>query len=216
MFFSRSLDSKRKYTDDQGQELLDLGESIFTTDNIFQGTSITLSKVRKGMEMRPDIISRAVYGNEDYTELLLKYNNIQNPFAIDSDDVLVLPSAIHIERNVGEKIDDSNGPSEDSLIRQYHKYVDKSKKTDTAGSEKNTTSVPKDSKTQNAIKDQLYSEDKYKEANLANIGSTAIKEVDGRLYFGADADIKCATDGIATSDYLKKVIQNSIDTANNR
>lgn len=215
MFFENTIDKKPLYVDNDGNVLVDLGETIFSTDNIFSGISLTLSKVAKDMDMRPDIVSRSVYGDEKYTELILKYNDIQNPFSLEHDQVLVLPSSINIDKNIMDKVETDN-VSQDSLIRQYHKYIDKSKNTDTVGSEQNKTNVPKSSNGNNnnssTLGDIKAAADNYKEANLANIGARAIKEIDGKLYFGADSDMKCATDGIATADYLKKIIQNSVST----
>ena len=40
---------------------------------------------------RPDLISVKYYGSPDYVELILKWNNISNPFSIDTGDTLEIP-----------------------------------------------------------------------------------------------------------------------------
>ena len=111
------------------------------------------------------------------------------------------------------------------MIRQFHKFVDDKKLPDTPGSEQNTDSIPKTSGVKGGTTSNGYNvgvgssanggsgssnEDKYKEANLANIGAHAIKEIDGKLYFGTDTEMKCATNGVNAADYLKTVINNTL------
>jgi len=42
--------------------------------------------------MRPDLISFAMYGTEDYAEYILKFSGISNPFTLCEDDVLKIPN----------------------------------------------------------------------------------------------------------------------------
>ena len=231
MFFDRSIDSKQKYTDKNGTILVDLGESIFKDDQIFAGVPISIYRVAYGMDMRADLVSLAAYGDNDSCEILLKYNNIQNPFTIQENDVIVVPTSVHMNKHIGVKTTEQK-LSQDSLIRQFHKYVDDKKVPETPGSEQNTTSVPKTNgnikggPTSNGYNVGVGSSvngasggvnsgvgtkvDNYKEANLASLGAHAIKEIDGKLYFGSDSEMKCATDGVNTADYLKTVINNTL------
>ena len=41
---------------------------------------------------RPDLISLAVYGDDKYADLICKYNGISNPFEINENDVIYIPS----------------------------------------------------------------------------------------------------------------------------
>ena len=41
---------------------------------------------------RPDLISLAVYGDDSYADIICKINDISNPFELNEDDVLILPS----------------------------------------------------------------------------------------------------------------------------
>lgn len=244
--FKRSIDDKPKYTDNNNNTLVDLGYSIFSTDKIFNSIGYTVYKVSENLTMRPDLVARAAYGDEDRTELLLKYNNVQNPFTVNANDIMIFPSSTQIDSYVGTPVEVQK-QNADELIRQFHKYVDKNKKPDTIGSEKNDSKIQKSDSdlglsrltgntatrlggngndgiiaatgagyggvsTNPSLRGGVATPaNRFKEANMAAIGTTAIKEIDGRLYFGANAGVKCAADGITTSEYMKEIIKNSTD-----
>ena len=214
MFFDRSIDNKQTYVDKNGNILFDLGESIFKDDQIFAGVPLSIYRVSSGMDMRADLVTLGAYGDYDSCETLLKYNNIQNPFTIQENDIIVVPSSVHIDKHVGIKTTEQR-LSQDSLIRNFHKYIDENKVPDTPGSEQNNGKIQKtngvkngnNNGTGNGASDNTKN---YKEANLADLGSHAIKEIDGKLYFGADSEMKCAVNGVNAADYLKTVINNTL------
>lgn len=230
--FKRSIDDKPKYTDNDNNTLVDLGYSIFSTDKIFNAIGYTVYRVSENLTMRPDLVARAAYGDEGHTELLLKYNNVQNPFTVNANDIMIFPSSTQIGSYVGTPIE-TQKQNADELIRQFHKYVDKNKKPDTIGSEKNDSKIQKPSSDDSALSKLTgntatrassdaaiagvgynglaTSTSKFKEANMAAVGTSAIKEIDGKLYFGANAGVKCAADGMTTSEYMKEIIKNSTD-----
>ncbi len=216
--FENSIDNKSTYTNAEGYELLDLGESIFEDKFIYNGMGYTFNKVPKNMEMRPDLAAISVYNDINYTELLLKYNNIQNPFTLYEDELLIIPSSTQITKHVGTPVSETI-TTQDALIRNYHAYVDKNKLPNTVGSEKNSTTISKANDQSNLTRSSANEKlsgntaTRFKEANMAPVGSTPIKEVNGRLYFGANSGIKCAADGVTTADYFKEVIKNSIDNS---
>jgi hypothetical protein len=47
--------------------------------------------------MRPDKVAFAEYGKDEYTEYILKYSGVSNPFSIDYDDVLFIPEPSEAE-----------------------------------------------------------------------------------------------------------------------
>lgn len=205
--FSKSIDSKKAYTTEDGYKAIDLGETIFTDNNIYEGIGYTIYKISKEMEMRPDLAAMSAYNGEEYTELLLKYNNIQNPFSLAEDDILIIPSSTQIETHTGDIVEEAK-ENADKLIRNLHNYVDKNKLPDTNGSEKDNSVIKKTTDIKNLTGNTAT---RLKEANIAPLGATQIKEVNGRLYFGTDAGMKCAANGISTSDYIKEIIKNSTD-----
>lgn len=50
--------------------------------------------VNKYYVARPDLISLAVYGDDQYADILCKINGISNPFELNENDVIILP---HVE-----------------------------------------------------------------------------------------------------------------------
>jgi len=199
--YTHTIDNKSKITIDSDTEVIDLGENIFKNDNIYANISLTFVRASYGMDMRPDLIARAAYSNEEYTDLLLKYNNIQNPFSVQENDIFMLPSVMQIMDNIGTSAE-ANAITEDALIRAYKKYVSDSKKPDSNGSEQNNNAIPKsNNNTQNV---------EYKEANMADKGTSSVKEIAGTLYFGANSGMKCATDGMMTSEAIQAAIKNTI------
>lgn len=49
-------------------------------------------EVDESVEMRPWAISYAAYGTIDYTDMLMKFNGIQNPYSIKRGDVIAIPN----------------------------------------------------------------------------------------------------------------------------
>ena len=119
--FSRSLDRKKTYMFD-GIEVVDLSESIFDPKKAM--TQIcTPYKVSKELEMRPDLVSKYLYGSTDYTEMLLKYSLINNPFSIERGDLIFAASLSNIYNPVKDTEMDTTGAFD--AVKNYHKYIDK-------------------------------------------------------------------------------------------
>ena len=195
--FSRSLDKKKTYIFD-GIEVVDLSESIFDPKKAM--TQIcTPYKVSKELEMRPDLISKYLYGSTDYTEMLLKYSLINNPFSIERGDLIFAASLSNIYNPVKDTEMDTTGAFD--AVKNYHKYIDKNKVPDKAGSDNVTQKIEKSPS----------------EANIAKKGDSGLTVKNGKIYFGAideqlvpvdDALIECATDGTTLGEFLNATIKN--------
>lgn len=48
--------------------------------------------VNKYYVARPDLISLAVYGSDQYADIICKVNGISNPFELNEDDIIICPS----------------------------------------------------------------------------------------------------------------------------
>lgn len=184
-----SIDKKKKITIND-IELIDLTESCFKekkSDDIIY----TVRRVPYNMIMRMDLISEAQYGTDEYTDLLLKYNDISNPFTLNYNDIIFIPSIETISNDLKapEEIELKN---EAELIRNYHKYIDKNKVPNTVGSEKNNLSIDKN----------------YTEANLSPEDSSPIILRNGRIYFGDNSNVDCSTNGISASDFAIQKLEN--------
>lgn len=195
--FSRSLDKKKTYIFD-GIEVVDLSESIFDPKKAM--TQIcTPYKVSKELEMRPDLISKYLYGSTDYTEMLLKYSLINNPFSIERGDLIFAASLSNIYNPVKDTEMDTTGAFD--AVKNYHKYIDKNKVPDKAGSDNVTQKIEKSPS----------------EANISKKGDSGLTVKNGKIYFGAideqlvpvdDALIECATDGTTLGEFLNATIKN--------
>lgn len=195
--FSRSLDRKKTYIFD-GIEVVDLSESIFDPKKAM--TQIcTPYKVSKELEMRPDLVSKYLYGSTDYTEMLLKYSLINNPFSIERGDLIFAASLSNIYNPVKDTEMDTTGAFD--AVKNYHKYIDKNKVPDKAGSDNVTQKIEKSPS----------------EANISKKGDSGLTVKNGKIYFGAideqlvpvdDALIECATDGTTLGEFLNATIKN--------
>ena len=199
--FTRTLDSKGPYKIDQGIEVIDLADGIFDPNKAM--TQIcSIYKVRKEYEMRPDLISSVLYGTTDYTEMILKYSLINNPFALEKDDLIYGASMSDIYNPVKDTEIDNTGVFD--AVKNYHKYIDKSKVPEKPGSDKVNISIP--------------SSNKDSEANISKTGNTGLTVKDGKIYFGDIDDqitkvdssiVNCATNGTSLGEFLNAALRNN-------
>ena len=199
--FTRTLDSKGTYKIDQGIEVIDLADGIFDPNKAM--TQIcSIYKVRKEYEMRPDLISSVLYGTTDYTEMILKYSLINNPFALEKDDLIYGASMSDIYNPVKDIEIDNTGVFD--AVKNYHKYIDKSKVPEKPGSDKVNISIP--------------SSNKDSEANISKTGNTGLTVKDGKIYFGDIDDqitkvdssiVNCATNGTSLGEFLNAALRNN-------
>lgn len=215
--FKYTIDSKDSYIDNDGNEVIDFGQTIFS---IADTGSVIYSyyKITKDTEMRPDLISVFACGTDEYAEMIMKYSMIDNPFAIEAGDILAVPSVSSMYnevRDITTSTDTTNTESYD-YIKNYHKYIDKNKLPDGAASDNNNISVG-------------VSQKSGVEANLANNGKSGLRIENGRIYFGdnvsvsaSDAEditgtndtvsdkVDCAKNGVTVGQFITAAIKNSI------
>lgn len=228
--FKYTLDSKDSFTNSDNIEMLDLTESIFSMSDT--GTVLySYYKATKETNMRPDRISIFACGTDDYTEMIMKYSFIDNPFAIEEGDILAVPSvsSAYNEVNTVKFDDSSKDKSNYSFVKNYHKYIDKNKVPDAPGSDENNFSVISPSAgAKSSITSTLGAKSSV-EANIANGGKSGIHIMNGRIYFGdtvsvasnnvEDVDgsnkvksdlVDCAENGVTIGQFLNATIKNSI------
>ena len=206
--FSRTLDHKGTYMYD-GIEVVDLADSIFDS-NIAMTQICSLYKVSKELEMRPDLVSKSLYGTTDYTEMILKYSLINNPFSIECGDLIYSASISSIYNPVKETSADSTGMFD--AVKNYHKYIDKSKVPEKAGSDSVNVQV---SQQKNSIQKNNESPS---EANISKKGGSGLTLKNGKIYFGAidesitsvdSSIVDCATNGTSLGEFLNATLRNS-------
>lgn len=199
--FSKSLDSKSFFVDDDGNVVVDLSEGIFDRNKSIP--LYTLYRVGKDFEMRPDLISKSLYGTTDYTEIVLKQSLIPNPFAMEKDDVILAVSLSSIYSQVYDNID--NPTDSYNAIKKYHKYIDKSKIPTSLASEGVDIGI-------------TYGQ--ALEPNISKTGNSGLTIKNGRIYFGSTDDtlipadsslVDCAVSGTTVGEFINATIKNSLE-----
>lgn len=106
------LDTKPSYNQGEDNEHLDLLANNFRVPRTdFRGNTIIVNKYYVA---RPDLISLAVYGDDRYADIICKLNGISNPFELNEDDMLYLPSidfldsCINFVKNPSSKVSEEN------------------------------------------------------------------------------------------------------------
>jgi hypothetical protein len=112
---------------------------------------------------------------------------------INYNDIIFIPSMETIANDI-TKPENVSKTNNAKLVRNYHKYIDKSKAPNTIGSQKNEIKIDKN----------------YTEANLSQEDSTPIVLRNGRIYFGNNSNVECSTDGITASDFNIQKLKNEL------
>ena len=230
--FTNTIDKKNTYTNNDGIELVDLSDSIFNSN--LKAVTCSFYKVTKEMQMRPDLLSIASFGEDTYAEMIIKYSEICNPFAIEEDDVIAVPSLNSVYNEVKDVILSNNTEDEGTynLVKNYHKYIDKSKVPSNMGSQTSPVQGNKNA-TQNksisGIEGNSSVGNSPVEPNMANNGNSGISVINGRIYFGPNVSAKttditdvdgdniaesdlvdCAKSGVTIGQFLNATVKNSL------
>lgn len=191
--FGKSLDNKELYINADGEEMIDIMNTMYTKR--YNMTSVhSIYKANKQCEMRPDYLSACLYGDEAYAEITIKSAMIANPFSLEEGDVVYAMTIDNIYNDVKDLI-----PVQDAstsfyeLVKRYHKYIDKDKVPEEAGSEENKVQAVSD-KLKPAI-----------EPNISKTGSTGVVVKNGRVYFG-----KNKSEADAIPDKTPEIISDGI------
>jgi len=135
--------------------------------------------------MRPDKVAFTAYGDINYAEMVLKYSGISNPFSLNDDDVLVIPSENTIYTQLAQDVteDEDNTANE---VRNYYKFKSSYKSDDTTYKDVENTVI------KSGVVDTTETND-YIVPYITEDGTTAITIRNGRMYFGEDNGNSAAT-----------------------
>lgn len=206
--FNYSLDQKPVITDNKGNKIVDLAQSIFarSASTINQ---YTVKRLSTQAIMRPDIVSLGEYDTTEYTEFILKYTGISNPFTLAADDILMIPNAQEAQGqmrvNNPDDTLDSDG-TKDAAIRNYFKFVNQDYKKD-----KSSYDNLANMKFESAIPDDTLSGD-YVVPYISEDNTTAITIRNGRVYFGEDSGMDSNSMVTATTTNIDQKIQAIVDS----
>ena len=92
----KNIDLKRRITKEnyfgEKKTVTDLSEPTLKPN--YKSKRFVIYKVvtvTADYEMRPDLISYFAYGTDQYMDIILKFNDISNPFSIKQGDVILIP-----------------------------------------------------------------------------------------------------------------------------
>ena len=84
----RLIDYKATLTKD-GNTYIDLLSKVWQNKTPSTGKVIVVNEFYVA---RPDLISLALYGSDEYADVLCKLNGISNPFELNENDLIFCPS----------------------------------------------------------------------------------------------------------------------------
>ena len=89
MLSIETLFRKNRFVKSKNEVIVDLTRASLEYTSTVDITTFVM--VSPDFVMRPDLIAKAVYGDPNKLDYLLKYNSVSNPFSIEVGDVLVVP-----------------------------------------------------------------------------------------------------------------------------
>ena len=125
----------KKNSDGTTEEFLDL---LTKSCNSMDSTAGDIIIVNKYYIARPDLISLAVYGSDEYADLICKYNGISNPFELNENDVIVLPQ-YHEFQNLIDTVNNTTSELVNDDISDNTNYSSNKKKSDRRSPAQTTT-----------------------------------------------------------------------------
>jgi hypothetical protein len=210
--FLNSLDRKPLFKKEDGNIIRDLTQSIF---DFKSGNFINYQAYRVPMEyqMRCDLISQAVYNNTIYSEYILKFNGISNPFTISNGDVILIPDLNSAKQNVKQE-QEAAGDNAESKIRKSYKYLDPTKAptTDPNAVKFDNRDLQNNPGGTAAANGKGLNELAFEEAlppNIAAEGQNQVTYRNGRVYFGEGiGQSACLQNGMSSGEFLTQIIKN--------
>lgn len=200
--FTATQVTKPIIKDKEGNEYLDfLQRDITVNDPSIMPRGINYFLVTDETSMRIDLISKKMYGNMDFIERILKFNDVCNPLALNTGDILVVFDPISINRNMRdvknlkEKIMDIRkqyiSPEKGSKLDPKLKEFDKRNKKPAETTAKENTLPP----------------------NYAEFGDQEIQLRNGKLYFGANVtkSKEACEEPISKSEFLARLVKNRLN-----
>ena len=135
-----------------GEKFVDLTTKSIEYSTIGKAVDIVL--VGEDMCMRPDLLSKSVFGNDEDYDMLLKYNGISNPFSINENDLIYVPDLSFMYESLynpeketiaddirNQYIDKTKAPIIDANKSEYDRLIERLQKT-TTNTNLNTYGLP--------------------------------------------------------------------------
>lgn len=140
-------------------------------------------RLSETFEMRPDKVAFQTYGNVEYTEMILKYSAISNPFTLDKDDVLMIPSDSEVYSQLAQDVEDEKDKqTKENQIKNLFKFKNNFK------SDKSSYDQLEKLKVGSGVIEHPQDGD-YSVPYISEDGTASITFRNGRMYFGEDSGI---------------------------
>ena len=168
MLFINTLLQKRYFTKPNGDTVIDLTMSSINK-NSDAPLEVNVIMVAEEYAMRPDLVAKAVYGDDSKFDFLLKYNAISNPFALNAGDILVIPDPFEMAKTF--RMPNADDTTEYTTEIKAFRYLD------------NQNS--RDNKRLELLKLKAQNKELLP-PNVNQTGDTNIKYKNGKIVFGED------------------------------
>ena len=73
----------------KGEAYIDLAQKTYSDKKYVPGEVLIINKYYVA---RPDLVSLAVYGDDQYADIICKINGISNPFELNENDIIFIPA----------------------------------------------------------------------------------------------------------------------------
>lgn len=105
---------------------LDLLSNSYTIPYRFDGYPMVVNKYYVA---RPDLISLAVYGSDEYADIICKINGISNPFELNEGDLIYVPDIETITEccHMADSKEDIVQPNDNILYQRKNNNYQKKK-----------------------------------------------------------------------------------------
>jgi hypothetical protein len=90
------VDIDKLKRNEENENLFNL--TTVTFQATWQGVNYNSYRVKKGEEMRIDLVCNSIYGNLEHIDIILSVNNISNPLNIKEGTTIIYPNIEQIEK----------------------------------------------------------------------------------------------------------------------
>ena len=111
------------------EDMIDLMSKTFVFSIDFEYTLIEVTEMSVA---RPDIISKIVYNDDQYGDLICKINGISNPLELNLGRILVVPEPPYIKNFMTKESEDIDNLAKDSSLRPTPKHKKEKRKVNEA------------------------------------------------------------------------------------
>lgn len=208
--FKYTIDEKKQITDYKGNQIVDLCKNVFSKGAQIRDYKIV--RMSDMFHMRPDLVSQAMYNDDQFAEFILKFSGISNPFTLDDDDVLMIPNEEQAVGMMAANNENEAGNDSDGVIAQiqnFYKFVNQEYKSD-----KTSYDNLKNKDIPSGVLSPETTSGSYMVPYISEDGRTAVTIRNGRMYFGEDTGLNIATQSNGlNNDATTKSVQSILNDA---